>query len=486
MRHKAFTLTELLVAIVVIGVLAAIVLPKFTKMLETRKTSEAEEMLAAVRAEQEARCMLDKPYFTDKNQLASKPKNEGSNFSYTLTNGGITATSLSGNYELRIPSYADGRICCTGAGCDKLDKDYLTCDDLTNKAKTPDYMPASEECAPGVTPPPPPVYEEESEEENCPEGQYMTGAGICCPDGYDFKKEMGCVKETGQCPQEYDDIKQDCVEGGQGGGKNHPGWAAGTLKDYPDCTCQCPQGYTFKPGAGCMSGQCAGKSETAIAIEKQTCEGGSKYATQGFPHNTSAKVVKGTYNQESCECTCPSGTQKVAGVGCVQSPCTGESANVEKNLCSSHPWGGGCSQASAEGRVGGTAWSYVACQCACNGAWKQKNVKGDVKNHRWNADGTLAVDGTYSGPSSNAAKGYSWENIRPHDYSTDIAYIKNNYCCISGATEANYNGKEGLEHDYDDDGWIYDPVVGTSTIEEWGRDNEYEGDEIQEWDWYWE
>ena len=45
---KAFTLTELLVVVIVIGVLSAVVLPKFSKVIETRKTTEAEELMAAV------------------------------------------------------------------------------------------------------------------------------------------------------------------------------------------------------------------------------------------------------------------------------------------------------------------------------------------------------------------------------------------------------------------------------------------------------
>ena len=162
MKKKAFTLTELLVAVVIIGVLAAIVLPKFTKMLETRKTSEAEEMMAAVRTEQEARCMLDKPYLTDKDKLASLPKNTGTNFSYTLTNSelagnGIAATSLNGDYELQIPSYADGRICCTGAGCDKLDKDYPKCSELTNLARNEDCEVVVARTSPAPTPEPTPT-----------------------------------------------------------------------------------------------------------------------------------------------------------------------------------------------------------------------------------------------------------------------------------------------------------------------------------------
>ncbi len=69
-KKKAFTLTELLVVVVVIGVLSAVVLPKFNKVMETRKTTEAEEMMAAVRTEQEKRCALDKNYLQDLSKMS--------------------------------------------------------------------------------------------------------------------------------------------------------------------------------------------------------------------------------------------------------------------------------------------------------------------------------------------------------------------------------------------------------------------------------
>jgi type IV pilus assembly protein PilE len=129
MKKKAFTLTELLVVVVIIGVLAAVVLPKFTQVLETRRTTEAEEIMRAVRSEQEARCTLDKNYVgeVDKAELASFPANEGNNYHYTLTATGIAAASRNKNYTLRIQSYHDGEICCDGDDCAHLGKTYPVC-----------------------------------------------------------------------------------------------------------------------------------------------------------------------------------------------------------------------------------------------------------------------------------------------------------------------------------------------------------------------
>ena len=126
-KNKAFTLTELLVVVIVLGVLAAVAVPKFTRVLETRKTTEAEEIFAAVRTEQENRCVFGKNYLTDKTQLAmlSGADNSG-NYAYSLTGQGIVASSDKG-YQLKMPSYKDGQICCEGAYCESLNKSYPSC-----------------------------------------------------------------------------------------------------------------------------------------------------------------------------------------------------------------------------------------------------------------------------------------------------------------------------------------------------------------------
>lgn len=144
-KKKAFTLTELLVVVVVMGILSAAVLPKFTKVMETRKTTEAEGIMAAIRTEQERRCALDKGY-TNISNLADVAKTSNSkNFTYTMMGStGMQAKSQKKHYVLKMMSYADGGICCDGDGvgndCDNLNKEYPSCSTYTPK-------PSPEDCA---------------------------------------------------------------------------------------------------------------------------------------------------------------------------------------------------------------------------------------------------------------------------------------------------------------------------------------------------
>jgi len=157
MKRKAFTLTELLVVVVVIAALAAVALPKYKRVIEARKTHEAEAIFEAVRTEQERRCAIGKTYntnLTDMGDLLPKavaikiPKGGGptatigsfstKNFNYAPKGQGLIAKSNSKDYSytLTLQSYRDGRICCDGKDCDKFN--YPKCDDLGIVATAPE------------------------------------------------------------------------------------------------------------------------------------------------------------------------------------------------------------------------------------------------------------------------------------------------------------------------------------------------------------
>ena len=212
MKKRAFTLTELLVVVVIIGVLAAVVLPKFTRVIETRRTTEAEGIMRAVRSEQEARCTLDKSYTDNREELSSWPRRQGSNYTYTLAASGMSATRRNNTYTLWT-AYNDGHICCTGEGCDGLGK-YDTCTQAyQNQIETE----SSEWSVPGspVPPPPPPPVAEcpANYREDCPTGQ--TGAGIF----HTFAKDGAgnCIETVdNQCTPEENPPEQDLARHREG------------------------------------------------------------------------------------------------------------------------------------------------------------------------------------------------------------------------------------------------------------------------------
>ena len=128
---KAFTLTELLVVVIILGTLSAVAVPKFSRVLETRRTTEAEDILSAVRTEQEYRCAQGKTYQMDLGQMeAVASASNSKNYSYSLTATGAKATSAKG-YSIAMPTYQNGQLCCEGDYCSSLNKSYPACSALS-------------------------------------------------------------------------------------------------------------------------------------------------------------------------------------------------------------------------------------------------------------------------------------------------------------------------------------------------------------------
>ena len=272
MKKRAFTLTELLVVVVIIGVMSAVVLPKFTKVVESRKTTEAEEMMAAVRNEQEARCSISKTYQTNLSKLASYKA--GKNFTYSNSGGvGMTASAKSGKYTLKMPSYADGRICCDDAYCqNSLNKNYPKCSELTASST---FVTANADC--GAS------WEEPGERETGPD---LSG---CINEG---TQGRSC---TNKCNQTGTQVRT-CINGSWGD------WGACSVTDA-DCQTECDPDPAIKPTA--QTKTCSPCGETVT--ENVTCNEST------WTWETSWPDCK---TQDQCE-TCPSGKVEVDGQCCL-------------------------------------------------------------------------------------------------------------------------------------------------------------------------
>ena len=372
MKKKAFTLTELLVVVVIIGVLAAVVLPRFTKVLEARRTTEAEDIMRAVRTEQEARCMLDKNYTAQKKDLASFPVNEGNNYTYAFNAVGMEAESKNKNYTLKMKSYADGGICCEGADCNSLGKNYPSCDSYKAVAN----IECAAEGAPEPEPEPEPdpnVCELYDHQENCPVGytggsRYYKVNADCT--GYDV--EDTCVPESNPDPEPDPDPNKCTTEGEE------------KYIDFVDCSTEkwkrCKNGKWEEYNKAVTSTDCrhdCGKP----ADETQDCEEGttgtqtrtytcnqstgtweagewtgeckevcSSQAEQHCTEPQDPNGVAGTWNAQTCKCTCPEGSTLV------DDECIACSAGPDEMQ---H-----CEQPQAINGVAGT-WNAQTCKCTC-------------------------------------------------------------------------------------------------------------------------
>ncbi len=136
--------------VIVLGVLASVAVPKFSRVLETRKTTEAEDVLSSLRTEQEHRCVQGKNYKMDLASLeTSASASNSKNYTYSLTATGAKATSAKG-YTIAMPAYQNGQLCCEGEYCSSLNKSYPSCSSLSvpddECAATCAENPAQEKC----------------------------------------------------------------------------------------------------------------------------------------------------------------------------------------------------------------------------------------------------------------------------------------------------------------------------------------------------
>ena len=137
MNKKGFTLLELLVVVLLVGILGAIALPQYFNVLERQRAMEAMGILAAVEKAQVRYYAVNDAYATDFSNLdfdlrtnkdSSSENITGASFqtdyfTYRLESTKITATRSIGNFTLTT-TYASGddgttETCCTASGDDE-------------------------------------------------------------------------------------------------------------------------------------------------------------------------------------------------------------------------------------------------------------------------------------------------------------------------------------------------------------------------------
>lgn len=308
-KKKAFTLTELLVVVIVIGVLAAVVLPKFSKVVETRKTTEAEALMAAVRTEQEKRCALDKRYVSELSAVKDiLPDSNTKNFTYSLTSTGMEAASKGKyGYTLKMPSYADGRLCCESeAECAKLNKDYPLCSALTARA---DYNsgaacagePEEKQCT-GSSTRACGCLNKGTQTRTCDTSTGTWSGWSACS----ISDACDCTSVSGPKPASE---SRDCNECGTqtssytcnaSNGTWTESWSACSVSSSSECAQDCPDGKTWN-GTACVcdsaaKAACVDKTQMLfIPSSDNKSMGQIKQATVHYK-----------WNDDTCSCTCPS------------------------------------------------------------------------------------------------------------------------------------------------------------------------------------
>ena len=275
MHKKAFTLTELLVVVLVLGVLAGVAVPKMKQVLETRKTGEAEEILSAVRTEQEQRCVMGKDYLIDidKSDFFSSAK-RSKHYNYKLDyDGGASANSKEKDYTIRM-FYKTGGFCCEGAGCAQLNKNYPNCEDMPK---------VQDECLPEVI--------------DCPTITKQETTAACSNGTCGMKTRVAsCNSSTGMW--EYSDWDES---------------ACNTIPEYKEVACQSGggyQAYSYECVNGVLkenvAGKCCEGSGDPISLScgnngTKTCTKSCDFATGKWVENCE-KCSENNSSNSSIKC----------------------------------------------------------------------------------------------------------------------------------------------------------------------------------------
>lgn len=96
MNNRAFTLIEIIIAVVLISILASVALPRYVRVVEKSRSAEARNILGRIRSAQSA-YMFEYDHYPSSSDILQIPVPTACNasyyFSYAIVNGSGTFTA---------------------------------------------------------------------------------------------------------------------------------------------------------------------------------------------------------------------------------------------------------------------------------------------------------------------------------------------------------------------------------------------------------
>lgn len=386
---KGFTLTELLVVVMVIAILASIAVPLYTRTIRKSYASDAMSVLSAAAQRQENYFINNGKYADGFTQLGApikgldgdKTTSEAGvvvgNFKYLMSDGCVAAVSMIGDKASDADDYViyknftTQQEGCVGKGCDMLEGiiDHVSsagCTLVTTASDDDDISPTTDPC--------------------------VVNPASCCPEGTTWNGTK-CVGMECPAGKVYDSLNKTCVCGFKcvnGLGTQDPDTCACT------CTNTCPGGQTQDTSCNCSCPSSLPNWNAATS----TC-------TAACP------APKTRWNGATGQCECPIDKPLFAGSTCVSCP-MGKPWNDTTKTCACpdglpYEWSDGsckaCAQSGAaslkaacESTASGPAgtWTDVMCSCDCqqqNSVYSGGHCVCPPSQPNWNGSSCIACTG---------------------------------------------------------------------------------------------